>query len=75
MMWTRRIGAACDTAQNSPLEQPAFGMVTFMVRFDRERQKLMSATQLLVPRHWLRTSMDPLMTTWFGEEPRPATAV
>ena len=25
--------------------------------------------------HWLYTSMDPLMTTSFGEKPRPATAV
>src|SRR5437660_8177978 len=75
LMWTRRIGAACDTAQNSPVEQPAFGVVTLMVRFDNERQKFTSAMQLLGPRHWLRTSMDPLMTTSFGERPRPATAV
>jgi len=46
MMWTRRIGAACDTAQNSPAWQPKLELVTFMVRFDRERQKLVSATQL-----------------------------
>src|SRR5437660_5069371 len=34
---TRRIGAACDTAQNSPFWQPMFGVFTLMVRFDNER--------------------------------------
>src|SRR5581483_4778751 len=75
LMWTRRIGAACDTAQNSPVEQPAFGVVTLIVRFDNDRQKFTSAVQLLGPKHWLRTSMEPLMTTSFGERPRPATLV
>ena len=74
-MWTRRIGTACDTAQNSPVWQPKVGLVTLMVRFDSERQKLLSATQLPEASHWLYTLMDPLMTTSFGEKPRPATAV
>ena len=45
LTWTRRIGAACDTAQNSALVQPNFGLVTLMVRFDNDRQKFTSAVQ------------------------------
>jgi hypothetical protein len=47
---TRRIGAACDTAQNSAVLQ-AEELITLMFRFDRERQKLVSATQPEEP-HW-----------------------
>src|SRR5207253_9415651 len=32
LTWTRRIGAACETAQNSPCWQPG-GLDTVMVRF------------------------------------------
>ncbi|GMA86458.1 hypothetical protein GCM10025868_17080 [Angustibacter aerolatus] len=47
MTFTRRIGAACETAQNSvPDWQPAWP-VTLMVRFEIERQKLFSAMQAL----------------------------
>src|SRR5438132_273769 len=76
LTWIRRIGAACETAQNSPCWQPS-GLDTVMVRFSNDRQKLTRAMQvvLLGPRHWLRTFIDPLMTTSFGERPRPATAV
>ena len=52
LTWTRRIGAAWDTAQNSPVWQPKLGLVTLMVRFESERQKLLSAMQL-PPAHWL----------------------
>src|SRR5207245_9912526 len=51
LTWTRRIGAACDTAQNSPWRHPC-GLLTLMVRFDNDRQKLLSATQKPAS-HWL----------------------
>ena len=48
-MWTRRSGAACDTAQKSVLAEqpvpPGLLPVTLIVRFDSERQKLSSAMQ------------------------------
>ena len=79
-MLTRRIGAAWDTAQKSVAAWQPVPPVTLMVRLDIERQKLSSAMQLvLVPsaagRHWLYTSMEPLMVTSPGEPPRPATSV
>src|SRR5215468_7105357 len=40
VMLTRRIGAACDTAQNSAAERQPVSPVTLIVRFDSERQKL-----------------------------------
>ena len=52
LTWTRRIGAACDAAQNSPVWQPDFP-ATLIVRFDRERQKFTSAVQSPGPKHWL----------------------
>src|ERR1700747_342019 len=72
---TRRIGAACDTAQNSATPpQPSAEFATkLIVRFDSERQKLSRAMQLFAPKHWLETLMAPLMTTSPGETPRPAT--
>lgn len=48
MRSTRRIGAACDAAQNSGA--PPAGSAIF--KFDSDRQKLLSAVQLL-PSHWL----------------------
>ena len=73
---TRRIGAAWDTAQNSPEVQPApAGSVTWMCRLEIDRQKLFNAMQLPVGSHWLRTLMEPLMTTSFGDNPSPATLV
>ena len=76
---TRRIGAAWDTAQNSVLAWQPLWPVTLMVRSDSERQKLSSAMQLLLPsvvgKHWLYTSMLPLMVTSPGDWPRPATSV
>jgi hypothetical protein len=46
-----------------------------MVKFDNDRQKLISAMQLFAAVHWLYTSIDPLMTTSPGDWPRPATLV
>jgi hypothetical protein len=48
---TRRIGAACEAAQNSPLRQPLLP-ATSIVRFESDRQKFVSATQP-VALHWL----------------------
>ena len=45
-MFTRRIGAACETAQKSPEDRQSARPVTLIVRFDSERQKLTSAMQL-----------------------------
>ncbi len=74
MTWTRRIGAAWETAQkSSPASHPVLPM-TLIVRFDSERQKLSVALQV-VPEHWLKTWAAPLITTWLGFWPRPATWV
>src|ERR1044071_4552517 len=45
-MSTRRIGAACDTAQNPAAERQPDSPVMWSVRFDSDRQKLTSAMQL-----------------------------
>ena len=76
-MLTRRMGAACETAQNSAEARQAVRPVTLIVRFDRERQKLSSAMQSveLEPKHWLYESTWPLMVTSVGAAPRPATSV
>src|ERR1700735_5875912 len=73
-IWTRRMGEACDTAQNSALEVQSAVVVTSMVRFDNERQKFTSAVQLPAS-HWLDTLIAPLMVTSDGERPSPATVV
>ncbi len=74
-MWTRRSGAACETAQNSVAVLAASPAgTTLIVRFDSERQKLSSAVQL-PPEHWLSTLITPLMVTSPGFSPRPATVV
>ena len=52
-MLTRRIGAACETAQKSPDARQPDRPVTLIVRFDSERQKLSSAMQLSGVRHRL----------------------
>jgi hypothetical protein len=52
LTWTRRIGEACEAAQNSPNWQPPLP-ATLMVRFDIERQKFTSAVQSPGPKHWL----------------------
>jgi len=52
-MLTRRIGAACETAQKSPEDRHPERPVTLIVRFDSERQKLTSAMQLSGVRHRL----------------------
>ncbi len=45
-MLTRRIGEACEAAQNIPvLRQSVVPPATLIVTFDSERQKLFSATQ------------------------------
>ena len=74
---TRRIGAACDVAQNSPAaSQPIFLLVSmWIVRFDSERQKFTSAVQSPGPKHWLWTSIVPRTLTSPGDCPRPATSV
>ena len=74
LTWTRRIGEACDTAQNSLFAKQPVPPVTLIVRFDTERQKLSSAVQLPLM-HWLTESIAPLMTTPPGFSPRPATLV
>src|SRR5580692_9290489 len=75
LMLTRRIGSAWETAQKAvPLRHPVSPW-TLIVRFDSERQKLSSAEQLEAVKHWLYTSMWPLMTTSAGDPPRPATSV
>ncbi len=76
-MLTRRIGEACEVAQNSaaPWHPPRLGeAITLIVRLDSERQKFTSAVQP-PEEHWLNESTAPLITTSPGEEPRPATAV
>jgi hypothetical protein len=45
-MLTRRIGAACETAQKLPDDRQSDKPMTLIVRFDSERQKLLSAMQL-----------------------------
>src|SRR5690242_6482479 len=79
LTWTLRMGAACDTAQKSAEVRQPERPVVLMVRFERERQKLTRATQLLPPapasRHRLYTSTCPLMVTSAGDAPRPATWV
>ena len=51
--------------------------MTLMVRLEIDRQKLSVALQLLEPppMHWLNVLIEPLMTTWLGFWPRPATSV
>lgn len=46
-MRTRRMGAACDAAQNSPAAlQPVFAVVSMLIeRLESDRQKFVSATQ------------------------------
>src|SRR5580765_6109864 len=46
VMLTRRIGAACDTAQNSAAARQPVSPATLIVRFDIDRQKLTRAWQL-----------------------------
>ena len=79
MTFTRRIGAAWETAQKSVPDWQPVWPVTLMVRLVSERQKLSSAMQLLLPsvvgKHWLYTSIVPLMVTSPGDAPRPATSV
>src|SRR6516165_1079458 len=60
-MLTRRRGAACETAQNSAEERQPDRPATLIVRFDRERQKLSSAMQLVGVKHRLYTSTWPLI--------------
>ena len=76
---TRRIGAACDTAQKSVPDWQPVCPATLMVRLDSDRQKLSSAMQLLLPsvvaKHWLYTLIVPLIVTSLGELPSPATWV
>ena len=57
-MLTRRIGEACDAAQNVAEAWQPERPITLIVRFDAERQKLSSARQFvpLGPRHRLYTS-------------------
>jgi hypothetical protein len=46
-MFTRRIGEACDAAQNMPVfRQSVVPPLTLTVRFDSERQKLFKAKHL-----------------------------
>jgi hypothetical protein len=71
---TRRIGAACETAQNSVRVRHPVPPVTLIVRFESERQKLVSARQPEAS-HWLKTLIVPLMVTSRGDAPRPATSV
>ena len=46
-MLTRRIGAACDTAQKLAEARQPVPPATLIVRLDSERQKLFSAMQLV----------------------------
>jgi hypothetical protein len=74
LICTRRIGAACETAQkSSPASHPVLP-VTLIVRLDSDRQKLSVALHW-PPEHWLKAWMAPLITTWLGFCPRPATLV
>ncbi len=78
--WTRRSGAACDTAQNSVLPWHPCSPMGLIVRLDSDRQKLSSAMQFVVfgspvGKHWLKTSTEPLITTSLGDAPSPATWV
>jgi len=50
---TRRIGAACETAQKLPEAWQPERPVTLIVRFERERQKLLRAIQKPAVLHWL----------------------
>ena len=80
-MLRRRIEAAWETAQKfAAARQPPCPGALMMLRerFERVRQKLTRAWQLLVPppsRQRLYTSILPLMVTSRGDEPRPATSV
>jgi len=67
--WTRRIGAACETAQ---VVVPPAGA---MARFSTERQKLISALPLSWMFQPLSASTLPVMRTSSGPRPRPCTAV
>jgi len=53
LIFTRRIGAACETAQNSVLPRHPLWPVTLMVRLEMDRQKFTSAMQLSAARHRL----------------------
>jgi hypothetical protein len=53
LTFTRRSGAACDTAQNSPEARQPDSPATLMVRLDSERQKFTSAMQLSAARQRL----------------------
>ena len=46
VMLTRRIGAACETAQKLPEDRHPDRPMTLTVRLDSERQKFTSAIQL-----------------------------
>ena len=48
MTFTRRSGAACDTAQNSVPDWQPVWPVTLIVRLDIDRQKLLRAVQSVV---------------------------
>ena len=87
LTWTRLTGAACEVAHISAEFAQAgasggvgeyvggcAGSVRLIVRFDIERQKLTSAVQL-PEKHWLKTSMAPLMVTSLGEALIPPTVV
>ena len=55
-MFTLRIGEDCETAQNSPVFRQSVieaALVTLIVRFEIERQKLLSAMQLSAVMHRL----------------------
>lgn len=70
--WTRRIGAACETAHISfPVWQPSAVGTTWIVRLETERQKVFSAP---LP-FWPVAVTPPLMVTAPGSWPRPATSV
>ncbi len=76
-MCTRRTGDACEVAQNSAAaRQPVLpAVLTWIERFESERQKLTSAVQSFGPKHWLNESTVPSTFTSSGDAPRPATSV
>ena len=73
--FTRRTGAACDTAHISAEVSQSCWPATLIVMFSSERQKFTSATQLPGPRHRLWTLTSPFSVTSVGEAPSPATCV
>ena len=79
-MLSRRIDTAWETAQKfADARQPSCpSELMLSVRLESVRQKLTSATQLLVPppsRQRLYTSILPLIVTSVGEAPSPAISV